>query len=115
MVEDDGLRGLVQLDALADRADGEVDGAEVGHHVRQLLVLLGGVVERNAVGRQRHLAREEGAVVVDVEPAFRARNEGVVERLGVVRWPRSVSGLLIATTPFSSTILPPWLHSSQWA
>jgi hypothetical protein len=26
-----------------------------------------------------------------------------------------VSGLSIATLPFSSTVMPPWLHSSQWA
>ena len=73
----------MQLDRLADRADRQVGGADVLGDLGQRRIVLRRVVERDAVGGQRHLAGEEGAVVVDVEPALGAGDEGLVELLGV--------------------------------
>ena len=77
----------MQLDRLADRADRQVGGADVLGDLGELrivvLIDLGRVVDRDAVGDDAELAGEEGAVVVDVEPAFGARDEGLVELLRV--------------------------------
>src|SRR5690606_36943121 len=79
VLEDDRRGGLVQLHLLADRAYGEVRGADVLGNIGQLRIVLGRVIKRDAVRRYRYLAREERAVVIDVEPALSARNEGLVE------------------------------------
>jgi hypothetical protein len=100
---------------IADGSDRQVDRTHVLGDFRHGCVLLGSIIDRHAIGGQRHLTGQEGAVVVDVLPAFGAGNEGLVELLRIFTEALSVSGLLMTTFPLSSTILPPWLHSSQCA
>ena len=61
--------------------------ADVLGHLGQLRVVLRRVVERDAVRGDGDLAGQEGAVVVDVEPALGAGDEGLVESRGVLRAP----------------------------
>ncbi|CCV13404.1 hypothetical protein MESS4_560014 [Mesorhizobium sp. STM 4661] len=87
VVEDDGRGHLEQLDRFPDRTDRQVGRADILGNFSQfriiVLVDLGRVVRGNAVGDDAELAGQEGAVVVHVEPAFGAGNEGLVEFLRV--------------------------------
>ena len=79
-----------------------------------ILGVLGRVVDGDAVDGPGDLAVEERLVVGGIEPGQRARHEGLVELGLAYSSALIVSGLLMTTWSFSSTILPPNDHTSQW-
>ena len=85
MLEHHHLRDLHQLGGLAGRADREVRVLGVLGDVLQLGIgrILGGVIHRDAVGRQADLAIQVGLVVGRILPRQGAGHEGGIELLGV--------------------------------
>ena len=82
--EDHRAGDLEQFDRFPDRADRQVGRADVGGDLCQFRIVLRRVVSRDAICDDRQFAGEEGAVVVDVEPPFGARNEGLVKLHGIL-------------------------------
>ena len=69
----------MQLHRLSDRACRQHGRADILGEVGHFRIVLRRVVERDAVGRDGDIAGQEHAVVIDVEPAFGAGDEGLVE------------------------------------